>query len=153
MGNRARLLVRIVRWIPYGLLVALAIWYLTQLLQEFRPFEGSIPFLYEKIFDVFIFYLLVSSVFSWGAVRSVIVLTSCASIFSRILLELFQLQRTIAINAPPDWNGETSFIPWRFAALVGLLLLVMVIEAVALIRSRRDQPPRPAIPEQIANPS
>jgi hypothetical protein len=138
MDNRARLF-RVVRWAPYVLAILLAISYLILAgPQTWRPFEGSIPFLHERIFYAFMLFLLVGSAFAKGAVRSVLVLTSCASLFSTDLASFFRRVHDYPVR-PPD-GGPIYMNVWIDVAVLGLFLLVVIIEAAMLIRSRADQP-------------
>jgi hypothetical protein len=139
MEKQTRLL-RVVRWVPYVVAVLLAIALLIyQLTHYFEPFEGAIPFLYERLFEVFLLLLLIGSVFAWGAVRSVLALISCTAIACTLFKELLINLRQIAIHTPPGGSGGSGIIPWRLIAVFGLLLTVMVIEAATLIRSRTDK--------------
>lgn len=136
--RRTRLL-RTARWIPYVLVVLLAMAHLIfELPRAMTPFEGSIPFLYEKTFNALLCLLVVGSVVAKGTARSVLALTGCASLFSTGLFAFFRRVHEYPIR-PPD-GGPIYLNVWTDIAVLGLFFLVMVIEAAILIRSRTNQP-------------
>lgn len=136
MDNRTRL-IGAIRSTPYVLAILCSILSLYEGLPEaLSPFEGT--YYYERILYYFMFFLLICSVFAKGVVRSVLVLISCASIFSTDLAGLFRRLRHVPIR-PPD-GGPIYMEVWIQIALVGLFFVVLVIEAAMLIRSRADQP-------------
>jgi hypothetical protein len=138
MGNRTRLFIRVVRWTPYVLAILLAISYLILAgPQTWEPFEGSIPFLYERIFYALMLLQLVGSAFAKGAVRSVLALISCASLFSTDLASFFRRLRDVPIR-PPD-GGPIYTEVWIQIAILGLFFVVVVIDAVRLMRSGADR--------------
>ena len=137
MENRTRLFL-VVRWIPYVLVVLLATAHLIfELPRAMTPFEGIIPFLYEKKFNALLCLLVVGSAFAKGAVRSVLALTGCASLFSTGLFAFFRRVHEYPIR-PPD-GGPIYLNVWTDIAVLGLFLIVVVIEAAVLIRFRADR--------------
>lgn len=138
MGNRTRLF-HVAQGTPYVLAILFAISYLILAgPQTWKPFEGSIPFLYERTFYAFMSLLLVGSAFAKGTVRSVLVLISCVSLFSTDLVNFFKRLRDVPIR-PPD-GGPIYTEVWVVIATLSLFFIVVVIEAVRLIRSRADRP-------------
>jgi hypothetical protein len=137
MEKRTRLL-RAVRSIPYVAVILLAIVYLILIApQGFKPFEGSIPHLYEGLFYTLMSLILVGSAFAKGAVRSVLAIISCTSLFSTDLIGLFGTLRSIPTRARD--GGPIPLSLWIAIGCLGLFLVVVVIEAVSLIRSRAEQ--------------
>jgi hypothetical protein len=137
MENRTRLF-RVVRWIPYVLAILFAILHLILVLwQGFEPFEGSIPYLYETVFYAFMSLMLVSSAFVKGAVRSVLTIISCTSVFSTSLISLLGTLRSIPARAHD--GGPISIGLWIAIACLGLFFIVVAIEAVSLIRRQADR--------------
>lgn len=139
MKIRTRLF-RAVPSIPYVLAILCSILSLALVLpQIWDPVEGA--YFYENILDAFMFFLLVCSAFVKRAVRSVLVLISCASIFSTGLLALFERLREFPIPAPSGRDGGPIISDiWFDIVFLGLFFVVAVVEAVMLIRSRADQP-------------
>lgn len=135
MENRTRLF-RAALSIPYALAILCSIITLFESLPEtLRGFEGD--YYYERMLSAFMYFLLICSVFAKRVLRSVLVLISCASIFSTDLAGLFKMLRHHPIR-PPD-GGPIYMEVWTQIALVGLFFVVLVIEAAMLIRSRADQ--------------
>ena len=107
--------------------------------QIWDPAEGS--YYYENMLSVFMWFLLVCSLLTKGAMRSVLILISCASIFSLGLIGLFGKLREFAIHGP-ELQGRGPIVTdvWFDIVFLGLFFVVVVIEAVLLVRFRADQP-------------
>lgn len=139
MENRTRLF-RVVRSIPYALVILCSIMGLVSVLpQIWYPVDGS--YYYENILSAFMWFLLLCSLVAKGAMRSVLILISCASIFSLGLIGLLGKLREFAIHGP-ELQGRGPIVTdvWFDIVFLGLFFTVVVVEAVMLIRFRADQP-------------
>ena len=143
MVDRTRLF-RAIRSIPYAMAILFSIISLVSfLLRPPEPFEGSYLHAYvpDQFFYAFMFFLLAGSLFVKGVVRSVLVLICCTSIFSTGLIALFRRMHDFALHAASgEETGSIVIDLWIEIGAVGLFFLVVVIEAVTLVRSRPVQP-------------
>lgn len=139
MANRTRLF-RAVRSIPYALAILFSILSLAMILpQIWDPPEGSR--VYENVLYALIFFLLVCSAFAKRAMRSVLALISCTSIFSLALIALLERLRAFAMHVASGQDGGPVLTDvWFDIVSLGLFFVVIVVEAVMLIRFRADQP-------------
>jgi predicted signal transduction protein with EAL and GGDEF domain len=134
--NRIRLF-RIVRFIPYGLAVLCSILALYESAPDaMRPFEGA--YYYDKLIYVFMLMLMICSIFAKMELRSIFIIISGTSILSMDLVVFFKRLREYPIQ-PPD-GGAIYLNVWIDSVWLGLLLIVVAIEATMLIRSRAVPP-------------